>query len=112
MLRVYLDQNKWIDLARAASGHPAGGRFSDALALARAGVASGTVSFPLDMYRYWETSKRGNDRSRNEVVDVMRELSQQHTMALPFGILDHEIDQALRSRFGRPAAPGSSRSSE
>lgn len=105
MLHVYLDQNKWIDLARAGTGHPAGVRFRDALALARAGVTSGAVSFPLDMYRYWETSKRGNDRSRNDVVEVMKELSRQHTMALPFEILDQEIDLALLRRFGRPAHP-------
>lgn len=103
MLRVYLDQNKWIDLARAATGSPHGERFADALAMCRAGVASGAVSFPLDMYRYWETSKRGDHRSRNDVVDVMRELSRQHTMALPFGLLDEEIERALQARFGRPA---------
>ena len=102
VLRVYLDQNKWVDLARAAIGHPRGGQFADALTLARAGVAAGTVSFPLDMYRYWETSKRGRDRSRNDVVDVMRELSRQQTMALPLGILDMELDAALQRRFGRP----------
>jgi hypothetical protein len=105
VLRVYLDQNKWVDLARAATGHRLGERFQDALQLCRAGVQAGVVSFPLDMYRYWETAKRGNDRSRNEVVDVMRELSQKHTMALPFGVLDQEIDLALRRRYGRPADP-------
>ena len=105
VLRVYLDQNKWVDLARAATGHRLGARFEDALAVARAGVAAGTVSFPLDMYRYWETGKRGHDRSRNDVVDVMRELSRQHTMALPVGVLDQELDLALQRRFGRPEHP-------
>lgn len=105
MLRLYLDQNKWVDLGRAATGHPQGGKFVDALALARAGVATGTVSFPLDMYRYWETSKRRDDRSRNDVVDLMLELSQQHTMSLPFQLLDREIDLALQRRFGRPEHP-------
>ncbi|WP_147794792.1 hypothetical protein [Cellulomonas sp. Y8] len=105
MLRVYLDQNKWVDLARAAAGHPRGGQFADALTLARAGVAAGTVSFPLDMYRYWETSKRRDDRSRDDVVDTMLELSNQHTMALPFPLLDREIDLALKRRFGRPEHP-------
>lgn len=105
MLRIYLDQNKWVDLARAAAGHRLGKRFEDALEVSRAAVAAGTVSFPLDMYRYWETSKRGNDRSRNDVADLMRELSQQHTMALPFGVLDQEIDLALQRRFGRPDHP-------
>lgn len=102
MLRIYLDQNKWVDLARAATGHPRGGQFADALTLARAGVTAGTVSFPLDMYRYWETSKRRDDRSRDDVVDTMLELSNQHTMALPFPLLDREIDLALQRRFGRP----------
>ena len=105
VLRVYLDQNKWVDLARAAAGHPRGGQFADALTLARAGVAAGTVSFPLDMYRYWETSKRRDDRSRDDVVDTMLELSNQHTMALPFPLLDREIDLALKRRFGRPEHP-------
>lgn len=105
MLRIYLDQNKWVDLARAATGHHHGQRFTDALAMCRASVATGTLSFPLDMYRYWETSKRGNDRSRNDVVDVMRELSRQHTMAVPFGVLDQELDLALQRRFGRPEHP-------
>lgn len=105
MLRIYLDQNKWVDLARAATGHPRGRQFADALTLARAGVAAGTVSFPLDMYRYWETSKRRDDRSRDDVVDTMLELSKHHTMALPFPLLDREIDLALQRRFGRPEHP-------
>ena len=102
MLRIYLDQNKWIDLARAATGHPRGEPFVDALAMCRAGVEAGDVSFPLDMYRYWETSKRRDDRSRNDVADVMTDLSRKHTMSEPSGVLDHELDLALRRRFGRP----------
>jgi hypothetical protein len=105
VLRIYLDQNKWVDLARAATGNALGEPFTDALTMCRAGVASGAVSFPLDMYRYWETGKRRNGRSRNDVADVIRELSRQHTMALPFGILDQELDRALQCRFGRPEHP-------
>jgi len=47
MLRVYLDQNKWVDLARAATGHRDGVRFVDALAMCRASAAAGAASFPL-----------------------------------------------------------------
>lgn len=105
MLRIYLDQNKWIDLARAATGHPKGAAFIDALVVCRAAVAAGVVSFPLDTYRYWETAKRRDNRSRNNVADLMLELSRQHTMALPFGILDQELDHALQRRFGKPEHP-------
>lgn len=105
MLRIYLDQNKWVDLARAATGHARGKGFVDALTMARAAIAAGDASFPLDMYRYWETAKRADDRSRNDVADVMIELSRQHTMALPADVLDAELDIALKRRFGRPAHP-------
>ncbi|GGB23232.1 hypothetical protein GCM10011492_11360 [Flexivirga endophytica] len=105
MLHIYLDQNKWVDLARAATGKPQGARFADALTMASAAVESGAVCFPLDMYRYWETSKRGDSRSRNDVVDIMRELSRGQTMALPFGLLDQELDEALLRWFGRPTHP-------
>lgn len=70
VLRVYLDQNKWVDLARAGTGHRLGARFADALAMAGAGVAAGTVSFPLDMYRYWETSKRATTPQRSRRCDA------------------------------------------
>jgi hypothetical protein len=105
VIRVYLDQNKWIDLARAATGHRSGDRFADALASARSAVTSGVASFPLDMYRYWETGKRNDDRSRNDVADVMLGLSRQHTMALPGELLPAELDEALMRRFGQPKHP-------
>lgn len=105
MMRVYLDQNKWIDLARAATSHSSGARYVDALNAARAAAAAGTASFPLDMFRYAETRKRANDRSRNDVADVMIELSRQHTIALGRDILPAELDRALKARYGRPERP-------
>lgn len=107
MLRVYLDQNKWIDLARAATGHDHGGRFTAALAAARAASASGLASFPLDIYRHLEIGKRANERSRNDIADLIHELSKQHALARPHTLLPAEIDDALQRRFGRPEAPRS-----
>ena len=52
MLRVYLDQNKWIDLSRAANGHPLGHRFREVLDVARVAAAAEHASFPLDSSRY------------------------------------------------------------
>lgn len=105
MLRVYLDQNKWIDLARAATGHPGGARYTEALDAARAAVAAGRASFPLDMIRYVETGKRSNDRSRNDVANVMIELSNRHSMAPGRYVLPAELDRALKARYGRPEEP-------
>lgn len=107
MLRVYLDQNKWIDLARAATGHTQGERFTGALAAARTAAASGTASFPLDIFRHLETAKRANDRSRTDVADLIHELSRQHTLARPHALLPAEIDRALQRIFGLPKDPRS-----
>ncbi len=105
MLRVYLDQNKWIDLARAAKGEASGARFRDVLDLTRASVAAGTVSFPLDISRYVETAKRGSWQSRQELVETMAELSLLHAIAPASVILPAEIDAALYRRFGLPVVP-------
>lgn len=59
MLRVYLDQNKWIDLARAAHGRPGGESHRDALDLLRYATEQYLVSLPLSMAHYFETWKRG-----------------------------------------------------
>lgn len=107
MLRVYLDQNKWIDLARAANGHQRGERFTEALAAVRAASASGLASFPLDIYRHMETAKRADDRSRVAVADLMHEVSKRHALARPHMLLPAEIDQALQRRFGFPKVPRS-----
>jgi hypothetical protein len=105
VLRVYLDQNKWIELARAAHGHRLGAPVQDVLDVARAAVAAGAVSFPLDVARYYETWKRGNFSSRQRLVETMLELSKLHSIAPSRVLLAHEIDTALQERFGGPAVP-------
>jgi hypothetical protein len=105
VLGVYLDLDKWIDLARAPKGEAAGARFRDLLDLARASVAAGIVSFPLDSSRYMETAKRGNWQSGQELVATMAEPSLFHTLAPVNVILPAEIDAALHRRFGRPLVP-------
>ncbi len=103
MLRVYLDQFAWIGLARAAHGRLDGERYRDALEMCRAARAHEVASFPLDLYRYWETAKNHNEGSRNRLVDTMIELSDFDAITTPKQLLYYEIDTALSARFGRPA---------
>lgn len=44
VLTVYLDQNKWIDLARAETGQPKGEPFVETLAAFKQAVDEGRVS--------------------------------------------------------------------
>jgi hypothetical protein len=101
-LRAYLDQNKWIDLARAATGHPEGHRFADVLEIARHGSKAGLVDFPLSSVHYMETLRMRSGRHRRDVGGVMNELSRQVTMVASTDVLPGEIDRAVRARWGRP----------
>lgn len=105
MKRVYLDQNKWIDLMRAKQGRPAGQSFQDAFIVARAGVEQGLVSLPLSHIHYMEVYHRGNWQSRHRLADVMAELSRFHAIAPQADVVPAEIDRALNERFGRPRQP-------
>lgn len=99
---VYLDQNKWIDLAKAAGGHPDGRRFRDVLDIARHGAKTGLVRFPLSSTHYMETARARSGRRRQEVGGLMNELSRQETMAASTDLLPGEIDRACRTRWGLP----------
>lgn len=108
MKRVYLDQNKWIDLAAAAKGVDKGRRYRDVLTLATAGVERGRASFPLSCIHYIEIAFRRWD-TRQELARTMAALSRYHTIA-PFSVLVHpEIDRALRAILGKPEIPREAR---
>ncbi len=99
---VYLDQNKWVDLARAVSGHPNGEPYRAVLEIARHGAKAGLVRFPLTSLHYMETLSTGSNRRRQDVGRLMNELSRELTMATSNRLLPGEIDRALRVRWGRP----------
>ncbi|MEM6559969.1 MAG: hypothetical protein AAF656_00075 [Planctomycetota bacterium] len=68
MKRVYLDQNKWIDLSRAYHGRDGGGGFADVLQLCFARREQGAASFPFSAQHYMELTKRGNQASRERLA--------------------------------------------
>jgi hypothetical protein len=105
VLFVYLDQAKWIDLARAAHGDPAGSRYEPALAAARAAVAEGRAAFPLSSGHYIETWRQSNDGRRRRLAHTMSELSRHVAIASPPVLCNVEIDSYLQARFGRPSEP-------
>jgi hypothetical protein len=102
MLRVYLDQNKWIDLSRAVHGRAGGERHADVLDLLRFATQQGLVSLPLSMSHYFEKWKRGDPQSRQRLGTVMCELSMLYTIAGPATVTPHEIDMACHLIAGRP----------
>lgn len=104
MITVYLDQAKWIDLARAFHGRADGERFRGALDAARHAVRLGLVQFPLSMGHYVETWRTGNDDRRARLAQAMVALSQGRTMARPPDLCDSELD-AFIAEFQRTPVP-------
>jgi hypothetical protein len=101
--RIYLDQNKWIDLAAAEKGQPKGKPFADVLVVLQAGVGMGEMSVPLSSAHYMETHTRRHWESRFALATTMLKLSRRHTVAPTAGVIPPEIDHALQKRYGRPA---------
>ncbi len=95
MFTVYLDQNKWIDLARAATGHPHAEPFQDTLRQLREIVSEGRATFVLSCAHYFETARAGDPQRRTDVATVMLELSGSATIAPPQVIVPWELERAL-----------------
>ncbi len=57
VLRIYLDQNKWVDLAHAARRDAKGEVFHDAYVEATRAAAQRTASFPLSSVHIEETCR-------------------------------------------------------
>jgi hypothetical protein len=104
-LRVYLDQNHWIYLAKAASGHPEGAPFEHCLELLKEAVSRGLVVVPLSATHYMELAIVMDVRQRADVANVMAEISRFRTLADHNARMACEFDAALHARRGRPAFP-------
>lgn len=103
MLTVYLDQNKWIDLARAETGHRDGVPFVEALAILKQAVDDGRARFPLGSAHYFETGKQGDRRRRMDLASTMLRLAGQLRIAPPHVIVPWELRRALIEVFDLPS---------
>lgn len=90
---IYLDQNKWIDLARSAAG--TGDELTPAVEFVRAAKAAGAAVFPLSGAHYIESNKQHDDARYEKLGRFMHELSGVITMASPVEIVRHEIEMAF-----------------
>ena len=72
---LFIDQNKWIDLARAASGKPDGDAYVDIYRALSAAVDAKQVLLPLTISHIIETAKRNDPESRLALARVQAILS-------------------------------------
>jgi hypothetical protein len=98
---IYLDQNKWIELAQAVhgKGQP---RLSTIVDFVRVLKESGAAVFPLSLAHHIETAKRFDAGQHERLGRFMWEISDTLRFASPTTILRSEIDLALARTFQRP----------
>jgi hypothetical protein len=96
VLTVYLDQNKWIDLAKAlyrADAKPADKENAERL---RSAVEDGRVRFPVGETHLLEAYRIGDRERRMRLASVLAAFSGGWFIASRQARLSHELDVALR----------------
>ncbi len=92
---VYLDQNKWIALARLWHGKKDSSVEGSTLTALLEAVEDGSAVFPLSVSHYMETWKNGDPGRRRRLAEFMVKLSQLTTMAPIQAIVRHELEVEL-----------------
>ena len=95
---VYLDQNKWIELAKIFHGKDKEEKSKKILLEFNAAVESG-VKFPLSAMHYIELSRVSNDGRRSRLGKVMWKYSKGITLACYRDLLLREIEVAFTQVF-------------
>lgn len=93
---LYLDQNFWIGLAQAATGHPDGKRFEPSLLAVRRSVDSGNLVTPLSLVHIIEASIPGREDRRENLMGFMLALSKGKSFAHYKHVRPIEIENAIR----------------
>ena len=97
---VFLDQNKWIDLARVEAGKIGTGPLVELYSQLSRAVDEGRVIFPLTASHILETSKRNDPLSRMLLAQTQARLSKGYVYRSRAGRLLVEMRFALQGLFG------------
>ncbi|MDF3860458.1 hypothetical protein P3W70_19045 [Achromobacter denitrificans] len=97
---VFLDQNKWIELARVHSGQITSGPLAELFPQLVAAVEGKRVLFPLTASNIMETAKRNDHDSRRHVAETQAILSLGYVHRSRASRMSVELRAAIQRRFG------------
>lgn len=109
MRKIYLDTNKWIDLARAHCGRKNGERFAGVLAYLRQSVEKGELVLPVSLTHCLELNRYGQSEKRRDVWEFVVSLSRCWAIASSPRVLDQLISNCVYETFKRDHATGEPR---
>lgn len=92
---VYLDQNKWIELAKMAYGKDKSARATQILRCFEEAADTGSVDFPLSSFHYIETSRISNIGRKARLGAVMWRFSKGKSIIGYHAVVRHELEVAL-----------------
>ncbi|WP_094604523.1 hypothetical protein SPSIL_052360 [Sporomusa silvacetica DSM 10669] len=95
-----MDQNKWIDLARAFLGKTDDKELIDISVLIKEKIKNNEWAFPLSIVHHIETMARIDERSRIELAKVMGEISCNYAILSYLYIDKMEFQNSLRKVHG------------
>lgn len=98
---LYLDQNKWIDIARAHYGRDDGADFKDALAAVRTAVESGKLVVPISGVHVMETMAPADIERRRRTAEFIVDLSKNRMVVPYMSIRSLEILHAVLRVLGQ-----------
>lgn len=99
---IFLDQNKWIELARVEAGKVTSGPLITLYTCLKALVNRGEIIFPLSVSHIIETSRRNDQVSRAHLAKTQAALSKGRVLRSRKARLLMEIRAALLKAFGEP----------
>ena len=94
-----LDENKWIDLARAHYGREDGARFVDALAAVRVALARNTLMVPIMPSNLLEVSEPSDQGRRERLAQFLVDISGNHAFSKPNPVAELHAYRAIRALF-------------
>ena len=97
---VFLDQNKWIELAQVHSGRTASGPMAELFPQLVAAVQRKRVLFPLSVSNVMETAKRNDPDSRRHVAETQAILSLGYAHRSRASRMAVELRAAIQRQFG------------
>lgn len=102
---VYLDQNKWIELARIVNGRETSERAKVILYALDAAIESGCI-LPLSAMHYMETARISNVERKARLGAVMWKYSKGSSLASYPYVVRYEIEVALSKHFANVKPSG------
>ena len=102
---VYLDQNKWIELAKMFHGKDTSSRASLVLRNFEAARADSSVRTPLSSFHYIETSRISNVDRKVRLGEAMWHFSRGETLIGYQAIVRYELELALAKHLAQ-VSPG------